>query len=54
MAQKLGLEVIAEGAETQEQVDFLANNGCYLVQGYFFSRPLPEEEARGWRYSHSA
>lgn len=51
MAQKLGLEVIAEGAETQEQVDFLANNGCYMVQGYFFSRPLPEAEARAFKYN---
>ena len=51
MAQKLGLEVIAEGAETQAQIDFLGKNGCYKVQGYFFSKPLPEEEARQWRYS---
>ena len=50
MAQKLGLEVIAEGAETQAQVDFLANNGCHYVQGYFFSKPLPENEAREWRF----
>lgn len=50
MAQKLGLEVIAEGAETQAQVDFLENNGCYLVQGYFFSKPLPAAQARIWKY----
>jgi len=50
MAQKLGLEVIAEGAETQEQIDFLKQNGCYNVQGYFFSKPLPEHEARVWQY----
>ena len=50
MAQKLGLEVIAEGAETQEQIDFLASNGCHYVQGYFFSKPLPEAQARVWQF----
>lgn len=53
MAQKLGLEVIAEGAETADQVDFLAQNGCYNIQGYFFSRPLPAQEARTWVYKES-
>ncbi len=46
IAQKLGMEVIAEGAETQDQIDFLAKNGCYLIQGYFYSKPLPANEAR--------
>jgi EAL domain-containing protein (putative c-di-GMP-specific phosphodiesterase class I) len=53
MAQKLGLQVIAEGAETKEQIDFLVDNECYLVQGYYFSKPLPEEDARNWQYSPS-
>lgn len=44
MAGNLGLEVIAEGVETQEQRDFLAENGCYLYQGYFFGKPVPLEE----------
>jgi diguanylate cyclase (GGDEF)-like protein len=52
-AQKLGLQVIAEGAETKEQIDFLIDNECYFVQGYYFSKPLPEEDARNWRYSQS-
>ena len=43
MAQKLNLEVVAEGVETKEQVDFLANNNCYVVQGYYYSPPIPEE-----------
>jgi diguanylate cyclase (GGDEF)-like protein/PAS domain S-box-containing protein len=51
LAQALGLEVIAEGVETVEQRNFLAENGCRWYQGYFFSRPLPlhafEEFARG-------
>lgn len=44
LAQSLGLEVIAEGVETQAQRDFLFNNQCHLYQGYFFSRPLPSED----------
>ena len=44
MARKLGLEVIAEGVETKEQLDFLLANDCHLFQGYFFSKPVPIEE----------
>jgi diguanylate cyclase (GGDEF)-like protein/PAS domain S-box-containing protein len=40
LAQKLQMQVIAEGVETQEQVDFLAASGCDDIQGYFFSRPV--------------
>ena len=41
MAETLGLEVIAEGVETEDQRDFLAAHGCHLFQGYLFARPLP-------------
>lgn len=41
MARSLGLEVVAEGVENKDQIEFLRNAGCPLVQGYFFSRPLP-------------
>jgi diguanylate cyclase (GGDEF)-like protein len=44
MAKSLGLDVIAEGVETEVQRDFLAANGCSAFQGYFFSRPIPVEE----------
>jgi EAL domain-containing protein (putative c-di-GMP-specific phosphodiesterase class I) len=44
MAQTLGLELVAEGVETEEQKDHLAKRGCDIIQGYLFSRPLPADE----------
>ena len=44
MAQNLGLECIAEGVETTEQVTILKENNCYNAQGYLFDKPLPVEE----------
>ncbi len=44
MGHGLGLEVIAEGVETAEQLSILRELGCDIVQGYYYSRPLPAEE----------
>ena len=44
MAQAMGLECIAEGVETEEQVQLLAENHCNLAQGFYFDRPLTVEE----------
>jgi EAL domain-containing protein (putative c-di-GMP-specific phosphodiesterase class I) len=44
MAHSLGLEVIAEGVETQQQLEFLKDNGCDHYQGYLFSKPVPLDE----------
>jgi EAL domain-containing protein (putative c-di-GMP-specific phosphodiesterase class I) len=41
LAHNLGLRVVAEGIETQEQIAMLKELGCELAQGYFFSRPDP-------------
>ncbi len=44
MAHSLGLEVVAEGVETQTQISFLKENGCDIVQGYGIAPPLPANE----------
>ena len=44
MGQSLGLRVVAEGVETEEQRVFLEAHGCHAYQGYLFSRPVPLEE----------
>ncbi len=44
LAENLGFTTIAEGVETQEQLDYLRQQGCTEIQGYWFSRPLPATE----------
>ncbi|MCY0386087.1 EAL domain-containing protein [Robbsia sp. Bb-Pol-6] len=48
MANSLGMTVIAEGVETQEQLGLVHAQGCMQVQGYFFSRPLPANGIRDY------
>lgn len=49
MATKLKLNLVAEGVETSEQIAFLESNGCYIVQGYYFSQPLAENKLEQFR-----
>jgi EAL domain-containing protein (putative c-di-GMP-specific phosphodiesterase class I) len=44
IAKFLGIPVIAEGVETEEQLMLLKERGCDIVQGYYFSKPVPPEE----------
>jgi diguanylate cyclase (GGDEF)-like protein len=41
LSRGLNLEVVAEGAELLEHIDFLRDNGCDVIQGYYYSKPLP-------------
>ena len=44
MSKCLDLTVIAEGVETASQLKFLAEQGCDLIQGFFFGKPAPKQE----------
>lgn len=58
LGKALDKTVVAEGVETADQLSLLEKEGCDLIQGYFFSRPLPEKDVlpflRGWDWSHFA
>ena len=44
MANKLELGLLAEGVETKEQVELLQSIGCDQVQGYYYAKPMPEDD----------
>ncbi len=44
MSEKLGLGLLAEGVETKEQVELLQSIGCDQVQGYYYAKPMPQED----------
>ncbi|HBZ52982.1 MAG TPA: hypothetical protein DEO82_04325 [Eubacterium sp.] len=44
LAKGLNMKTVAEGVEVKEQVDFLAELGCDMIQGYYFAKPMPVEE----------
>lgn len=44
LAKKLNMKIVAEGIESREQVEFLAEQECDLIQGYFFAKPMPVSE----------
>lgn len=48
LAHNLGMDVVAEGVEEEAQRDFLSQRGCEKIQGFLFSRPLPEKEFIAW------
>lgn len=53
MAHKLGLKVIAEGVETEQQRDLLIRADCDYAQGYLYSRPIPPEDFEKWLAARS-
>ena len=48
LAKNLNLNIIAEGVETKEQVEFLVKNGCSNIQGYYYSKPLSEDDCKNF------
>jgi len=49
LARKLGLSIVAEGVETEQDWELVAEMGCDQVQGYFVARPMPAAEFETWR-----
>jgi diguanylate cyclase (GGDEF)-like protein len=54
MAHNLGYKVIAEGVEDEEQLDYLKEHACDVVQGYYYSRPLPADEFYQWATQYNS
>lgn len=54
LGKNLGLNIVAEGVETEQQLALLASLGCDQIQGYLFSRPLPADRIEGLLREHSA
>ena len=48
LAQKMGIKTIAEGVETQEVYDYLKQTDCDMAQGYFISKPIPQDRFSRW------
>ncbi len=49
----LRLDLVAEGVETKEQLDYLVQRDCWKMQGYYFSRPLPNDKIEAFLQSFS-
>lgn len=54
LGRHLGYQVVAEGVETEEHLEFLRAHGCEGAQGYWFSRPLPPDEFERWTRDQNA
>ncbi len=48
IAEKLDIRIVVEGIETESQIQYLETVNCDTVQGYFFSKPLPEQDFEAW------
>ena len=47
LGQKMHIEVIAEGVEAQSQLDYLLSKGCSIIQGFYYAKPMSEEQILG-------
>ncbi|SFS57513.1 bifunctional diguanylate cyclase/phosphodiesterase [Paenibacillus sp. BC26] len=48
IAKNLNLEVVAEGVETQDQIDILQSRGCHVMQGFYYSKPMTARDMTAW------
>ena len=54
MSKSLGLHIVAEGVETEDELGFLASQGCDEIQGYYFAKPMPPAALLEWRGAKKA
>jgi EAL domain-containing protein (putative c-di-GMP-specific phosphodiesterase class I) len=54
LAETLQITTVAEGVETEGQLEKLRNQGCTLIQGYLFAKPMPAREACAWLVAATA
>ncbi|MFB9330709.1 EAL domain-containing protein [Paenibacillus aurantiacus] len=54
IAGHLKLQVVAEGVETQEQIEFLLSRGCSIMQGYYYGKPMDTKSLEQWLIDHQA
>ena len=56
LGKSLGIEVVAEGVETEADMQTLRRLGCSTMQGYYFAKPMPQHETIEWinRSDHSS
>ena len=52
MAAKLNIRVVCEGVETSEQVNFLTVTGCDMIQGYYYAKPMPQDDFNVYMDEH--
>ena len=52
MAQQFNLKIVAEGVENKEQLDFLQSRNCDVYQGFYYSKPLTENDFRAFYKNH--
>jgi sensor c-di-GMP phosphodiesterase-like protein len=53
LAKSLDMKIVAEGAETIEQVRALAAKGCQVIQGFYYCKPIPYDEMCDYLNAHS-
>ena len=54
LGHKIGLSVISEGVETENQIQYLKNYHCDIIQGYYYSKPLPADEIESFIEKHNS